>query len=112
MGFLIKVLFHLLLFIWNVDESMPEINVSANWTGDANVTSGSGSESDEVELQCCTIGDFVFYSLVDALKNATSNDIINITSQVAELSSIVTLEDLENISIIGCTNSTTVQCND
>ena len=109
MVFSTKVLFHLLLFIWNVEG---DIDVSTSFTNDTNVTSGSHSESDEGELPCCKIGDCVFYSLVDALNKATSNDIINITSHVVVLSSIVTIEGLDNITIIGHVNSTTVQCND
>ena len=107
----IKVIFLLLIWIGNVEGVKRD--VSTNFTSDTDVTSGSSSESYERELPCCTIGDDVFYSLVDALNKATSNDIIDITSRVVVLSSIVTLEGLDNITIIiGHINSTTVQCND
>ncbi|XP_065896048.1 probable outer membrane protein pmp20 [Dysidea avara] len=91
---------------------MPNIDASVNCTGDTNVASNSGSGSDECELPCCKIGDDVFYSLVDALNKTTSNEIISITSDAVMLSSIVTLEGVENITIIGHVNSTTVLCND
>ena len=111
----LKVIFLLLFWIWNVEgvkRVMPDKDVSTNFTSDTKVTSDSGSESDQDELPCCTIGDDVFYSLVDALAKATSNDIINITSHVIVLSSIVTIEGLDNFTIIGHINSTTIQCND
>ena len=111
----LKVIFLLLFWIWNVEgvkRVMPDNDVSTNFTSDTKVTSDSGSESDQDELPCCTIGDDVFYSLVDALAKATSNDIINITSHVIVLSSIVTIEGLDNFTIIGHINSTTIQCND
>ena len=111
----LKVIFLLLFWIGNVEgvkRVIAEKDVSTNFTRDADVTSGSGSESDEGERPCCTIGDDVFYSLVDALNKAASNDIINITSRVVVLSSMVTLEGLDNITINGHINSATVLCND
>ena len=110
-----RIIFLLLFWIWNVEgvkRNMPDIDVSTNFTNDIDITSGSGSESDEGGLPCCTVCDCIFHLLVYALDKATSNNIINITSCDVVLSSIVTLEGLDNITIIGHINSTTVLCND
>jgi len=59
---------------------------------------------------CCSIGrDHSFLLLANALSNVSSNDIINITTSV-ELSSLVSLQNVENVSIIGHGNPT-VNCN-
>ena len=57
---------------------------------------------------CCMYGGCSCNSFYHALANLTSNVTINITADVI-LSSIVTVSDLENISIIGY-NNPTVKC--
>ena len=86
---------------------MPDIDVHPS--DDEDYVSGSGGGEDEIP--CCNIGNYTFYSTVDVLNNVTtSNTIINISTDVV-LSSIVTLEGLNNITIIGQGNPT-VNCND
>ena len=68
------------------------------------VTSGEDHNS----LTCCVYGNCSYSSLDHALANLTSNVLINITTDVI-LSSLVTVSDLENISIIGH-NNPTVNC--
>ena len=67
---------------------------------------GSGSDLD---IQCCIYGNCSCPSLHNALTNLTSNILINITTDV-ELSSVVPLVDLANITISGYKNPT-VYCN-
>ena len=63
------------------------------------ITSGEGDNS----LICCVYGNCSCSSLDHALANLTSNVLINITTDVT-LSSLVTVSDLENVSIIGHNN--------
>ena len=65
-------------------------------------------EDDDNSLICCVYGNCSCSSLDHALANLTSNVLINITTDVI-LSSLVTVSDLENISIIGH-NNPTVNC--
>ena len=58
--------------------------------------------------RCCVYGNCSCSSLDHALANLTSNVLINITTDVT-LSSLVTVSDLENVSIIGH-NNPTVNC--
>ena len=100
---MIRLIFLLIFLIWNVDEVK----------GVQDDISGSGSDEDEIP--CCNIETIIFstgvYSIVDVLNNVTtSNTIINISTDVV-LSSNVTLEGLNNITIIGQGNPT-VNCND
>ncbi|XP_065894020.1 uncharacterized protein [Dysidea avara] len=68
-------------------------------------------DQDKPRPYCCVTGNFTFHSIDDILNNISSNNtILNITNDV-ELSSIVTLEGLENIMIIGHRNPV-VKCND
>ena len=68
-------------------------------------------DQDKPRHSCCASGDFTFRSVDDILNNISSNNtVVNITTDV-ELSSIVTLEGLENIMIIGHRNPV-VKCND
>ena len=67
--------------------------------------SGSGSED-----SCCIYGNCTCPSLYNALVNLASNAVINITTDV-ELSSIIPLVDLANITITGH-NNPIVNCND
>ena len=68
------------------------------------VTSGE----DDNSLTCCVYGNCSCSSLDHALANLTSNVLINITIDVT-LSSLVTVSDLENVSVIGH-NNPTVNC--
>ena len=66
------------------------------------------SDEDDNSLICCVYGNCSCSSLDHALANLTSNVLINITTDVT-LSSLVTVSDLENVSIIGH-NNPTVNC--
>ena len=66
------------------------------------LTNGEGNGT------CCVYGKCSCGSLDHALANLTSNVLINITTDVT-LSSLVTVSDLENVSIIGH-NNPTVNC--
>ena len=66
------------------------------------LTGGEGNST------CCVYGNCSCNSLDHALANLTSNVLINITTDVT-LSSLVTVSDLENVSIIGHDNPT-VNC--
>ena len=68
------------------------------------ITSGE----DDNSLICCVYGNCSCSSLDHALANLTSNVLINITTDVT-LSSLVSVSDLENVSIIGHDNPT-VNC--
>ena len=72
-----------------------------------NEDSGTSGEDDNC-LTCCVYGNCSCSSLDHALANLTSNVLINITTDVT-LSSLVTVSDLENVSIIGH-NNPTVNC--
>jgi len=61
--------------------------------------------SDDDEIPYCNSGNYIFYSIVVALNNITSNTIINISTDVV-LSSNVALKNLNNITIIGQENLT------
>ena len=67
------------------------------------------SHYDEVQITCCIYGNCSCSSLYNSLANLTSNVLINITTDV-ELSSIISLIDLTNITITGH-NNPTVNCN-
>ena len=66
------------------------------------------SGEDDNSLICCVYGNCSCSSLDHALANLTSNVLINITTDVT-LSSLVTVSDFENVSIIGH-NNPTVNC--
>ena len=68
----------------------------------------SGTGEDDNSFICCVYGNCSCNSLDHALANLTSNVLINITTDVT-LSSLVTVSDLENVSIIGH-NNPTVNC--
>ncbi|XP_065895117.1 uncharacterized protein [Dysidea avara] len=79
------------------------------------IVSGSGDlnerDQDKPRPSCCVSGNFTFHSIDEILNNISSNNtIVNIPTDV-ELSSIVTLEGLENIMITGHRNPV-VKCND
>ncbi|XP_065896012.1 probable outer membrane protein pmp9 [Dysidea avara] len=96
------------------DEDIPNCSVN-NQTTNETEDDVSDSGSDEDEIPCCNIETIILstgvYSIDDVLNNVTtSNTIINISTDVV-LSSIVTIEGLNNITIIGQGNPT-VNCND
>ena len=66
------------------------------------------SGEDDNSLTCCVYENSSCSSLDHALANLTSNVLINITTD-ATLSSLVTVSDLENVSLIGH-NNPTVNC--
>ena len=83
------------------DEDIPATNVI-----------GNGSRSHAFKgllILCCIFGNCSCPSLYTVLANLTSNTLINITTDV-ELSSVIPLADLANITITGH-NSPTVHCN-
>ena len=79
----------------NVDGNQKIVHVSKLTDGEGNGT-------------CCVYGNCSCGSLDHALASLTSNVLINITTDVT-LSSLVTVSDLENVSIIGH-NNPTVNC--
>ena len=102
------------VYLVSDDEDIPNCSDN-NQTTNETEDDVSGSGSDEDEIPCSNMKTIIFstgvYSTVDVLNNVTtSNTIINISTDVV-LSSIVTLEGLDNIRIIGQGNST-VNCND
>ena len=84
----------LALFIQDVEGSMISVNESD--VHDSNVV-------------CCIYGNCPCPSLHSALVHLTSNVLINVTTDV-ELSSIISLVNLANITITGH-NNPTVKCN-
>ena len=90
-----------------------QINETAN-PSDAFHNSGKSDDLKERSrdaLPCCVFKNLTFHSITDILNNISSNNsIVNITTSVV-LSSIVILEGLENITIIGHRNPV-VKCND
>ena len=112
-----KVALLLTLFIQYIEgfERVIEISESNDHdelSSDGIVTSaiGSSSGSHILENSCCIYGNCTCPSLYNALVNLNSNVLINITTDV-ELSSIIPLVDLTNITITGH-NNPTVNCND
>ena len=78
---------------------------------DTSVSSNGLHKRDHDEQTCCISGNFHFHSISDALNNISSNNtIVEVRADVV-LSSIVTLEGLENITIIGYRNPI-IRCND
>ena len=66
---------------------------------------------EDLEFSCCQIDNTVFYTIFDALSNISSNTIVNITrDSVLNLESVVLLQDLTNITIVGHKNPT-INCN-
>ena len=73
------------------------------------VISVNESDVHDSHVVCCISGNCSCPSLHIALANLTSNVLINVTTDV-ELSSIISLVNLANITIIGH-NNPTVNCN-
>ena len=74
------------------------------------VTPGSGVEVDQIIEPCCVIGDRFFNSLGSAIRSFTNNAIIKIVGSNTALDTNISLENLENVSIIGH-KTPTVNCN-
>jgi len=94
------IIFLLLFYLWNVTgvkRDMPEISDDTEDDDTEDDVSGSGSDEDEISY--FNIGNYTFYSVVNALTKVTNNTIINISTDFV-LSSIVTLKGLNNIKII------------
>ena len=81
---------------------------------DLDVNSGSGEDNDTVSpvKTCMQYSPMMFgcHSFQDALQILENNTVINITTDVVLLESIVYLKELNNITIMGQSN-TTVECN-
>ena len=112
-----KVALLLALFIQCIEGferviEISELNDHNELSSDGIVTSDIGSSSGSyiLENSCCVYGNCSCLSLYNALVNLNSNVLINITTDV-ELSSIIPLDDLANITITGH-NNPTVNCND
>ena len=73
------------------------------------IASSSGNQTDKNQVPCCILGNHHFNSIVQVLSNVTSNAIVTLVSD-AVLSSIMILQNLENITITGQGNPT-VNCN-
>ena len=100
----IKLVIILTIVIQYVDGYQRIVQVSGPFSDDEDFfTSGDGDFS-----TCCVYGNCSCNSLDYALTHLTSNVLINITTDVT-LSSLATVSDLENISIIGHSNPT-VNC--
>ena len=82
---------------------------STNDIGDTRAVSDSNG-SDTFSNLCCMYGNCSCTSLHNALVNLTSNVMINITTDAKLFGSIVSLDGLANISIVGH-NRPTVDCN-
>ena len=67
-------------------------------------------EFEQVTRPCCVIGDRSFLLLESALYSFTNNTIIKIIGSNAALDTKISLENLENVSIIGH-GTPTVNCN-
>jgi len=82
----------------------------SNKTFSEEITSGSGTVVDQVFKPCCVNVNHPFYSLAGAICSLTNNSVIKIIKSNVVLDTKVSLENLENISIIGL-ETTTVNCN-
>ena len=100
----IKLVIILTIVIQYVDGYKRIVQVSGPFNDDKDFfTSGDGDF-----FICCVYGNCSCNSLDYALTHLTSNVLINITTDVT-LSSLATVSDLENISVIGH-NNPTVNC--
>ena len=95
----------LALVVQHVNGNQRVVDVSETCSDDEyKVTNNGGVNS----LMCCVLGNCSCHSFDDALNNLTSNDLLNITTDVM-LSLPINASNLENISIIGY-NNPTVNC--
>ena len=100
----LALLFAIAIVIKSVDGNQNIVQVMSE---SLNAYDGKDYEDDN-SLICCVYGNCSCSSLDHALANLTSNVLIDITTDVT-LSSLVTVSDLENVSIIGHINPT-VNC--
>ena len=91
-----------------VDGNQRIVHVSELFSDDEDFNTYIYSGEDDDSPICCVYGNCSCSSLDHALANLTSNVLINIITDVT-LSSLVTVSDLENVSIIG-QNNPTVNC--
>jgi len=82
----------------------------SNETFSQEATSHSKISFDQVIRPCCAVGDHSFTLLDSALNSSSNNTIIKIIELNVLLQSKISLENLENISIIGH-GAPTVNCN-
>ena len=86
---------------------LPDARYNASWSTEDEYFdrgSGSGGENHKNKPPCCTTGNLSIYSINDALNHISSNNIItNIMSDDVLLFNI-TLEGLENVTIMGHRN--------
>jgi len=85
-------------------------NIEGTIDSSREVTRSSDGQTDrKSQPSCCSIDNYHFNSITDALFNITSNVVVNLVND-AMLTSIVILQNLENIKIIGQGNPM-VNCN-
>ena len=106
----IAVTMLLSLFIQHIEGLQKVIVISELQDGDVGDTTAVSNRSDIFSNLCCVHGNCSCMSLYTALVSLTSNVLINITTNVKLLDSIISLDDLDNISIVGH-NNPTVHCN-
>ena len=108
----IAVTMLLSLFIQHIEGLQRVIVISELQDGDVGDTRAvsESNRSDIFSNLCCVYGNCSCMSLYTALVNLTSNVLINITTDVKLFGSIISLDGLDNISIVGH-NNPTVHCN-
>ena len=82
----------------------------SNETFPQDVASGSGTVVDQVIKPCCVIGGRSFHSVASAVHTLINNSIIKIIEPGVVLNTNISLEKLENISVIG-QGTPIVNCN-
>jgi len=88
-------------------EVVTATNVCNYLVKDGESTSSSTGHNNNT---CCTVGECIFYELIDALTSCTNNTVINITTN-AVLSQDVTLKYLENVTITAGHRNSIIKCN-
>ena len=81
-----------------------EAEITVVVAADSNLGELSGGISDDNTI-CCKTGNCICHSLSHALVNLNDNGIIKITSDV-DLSSFLSIESVENVTILGYNNPT------
>ena len=98
------VIFFILFVVFTKAEEI------SNETFPQDIASGSGTVVDQVIKPCCVIGDRSFHSLASAVHTLINNSIIKIIEPSVVLNTNISLEKLENISVIG-QGTPIVNCN-
>ena len=106
----IAVTMLLSLFIQHIEGLQRVIVISELQDGDVGDTTAVSNQSDIFSNLCCVHVNCSCMSLYTALVSLTSNVLINITTNVKLLGSIISLDGLDNISIVGH-NNPTIHCN-